>query len=138
MVFKIIPYIGVGEIEFGMSRNRVREFFNNVYIEFIKSTSSENTTDDFLDLHVYYNKVNECEAVEIFEVSSVAYGDIDNFGISYTRVKKVFERLDNTLDINEVGFTSYKFGIGVYAPYAEDEPNEPVESVIVFSKSYYE
>ena len=47
MVFKIIPYIGVGEIEFGMSRNRVREFFNNVYIEFIKSTSSENTTDDF-------------------------------------------------------------------------------------------
>lgn len=138
MVFKIIPYKGVGEIEFGMSRDKVRELFNNAYVEFIKSTNSENTTDDFSDIHVYYNNLNECEAVEIYEASSVTYCNMEIFRASYSEVKEMLEQLDNTLDINEAGFTSYKFGIGVFAPYAEDEPNEPVESVIVFTKGYYE
>ncbi|MDP4145812.1 MAG: hypothetical protein Q8936_15205 [Bacillota bacterium] len=39
---------------------------------------------------------------------------------------------------NDCGFTSHKFGIGIYAPFAQDKPGEPVEGVIVFAKGYYD
>jgi hypothetical protein len=39
--------------------------------------------------------------------------------------------------LDETGFTSNEFGFGVYAPFAVEEPDDPIESVIVFERGYY-
>lgn len=60
------------------------------------------------------------------------------------KIKTYSEALDyvKTYDVDlhcELdGFTSYKYGFGVYAPVAFMEPEEPVQSVIVFERGYYD
>lgn len=138
MFCKIRPYVGVQEIDFGMKRESIREKFNHQFTEFKKTSFSQNTTDAFEFCHVYYDNENLCEAVELFEPAIIVF---DNFVMSeqsYEKVKEFFESIDSSLDCDDVGFTSYKYGIGVFAPDALDEPKEPIEAVIVFRKGYYD
>ena len=53
----IVPNKKVGDIEFGMKRKTVREVIGEEYKEFKKNIFSKNTTDDYGEFHVYYNKV---------------------------------------------------------------------------------
>lgn len=57
----VIPLVSVGEIKFGMSREEVRKKYE-VYGEFKKSSFADNTTDDLVFCHVYYD--NEAKKIE--------------------------------------------------------------------------
>lgn len=138
MNFEIKPYIGVGCIQLGMKREDVRKCFNNVYRESKKGSSNGNNSDAFTCCYVYYNKRDICEAIEFFGDARVTMSGILMLGESYSKVKKYIESMDNFISIDDSGFTSFKYGIGIYAPFAQDEPDEPVESVIVFQKGYYD
>jgi hypothetical protein len=138
MNFEIVPYVGIGCIKFGMKREEVRKCFDNQYEEFKKTPFSETLTDDFGGCHVFYKKQDTCEAIECFEESNVMMDGKKIIGMPYAEIKAMFEEIDNSLEFNDAGFTSFKYGTGVYAPFAQDRPSEPVESVIVFEKGYYE
>jgi len=45
---------------------------------------------------------------------------------------------DSDIEQTDDSLTSYKLGIGVYAPDADENPNLPPESVIAFEKGYYD
>lgn len=138
MLCKIRPYVGVQEIDFDMKREVIRKKFNHEFTEFKKTHFSQNTTDAFEFCHIYYDNENLCEAIELFEPATVMF---DNFVMTeqpYEKVKDFFDAIDDSLDFNDAGFTSYKYGIGVFAPNASDEPEEPIESIIVFRKGYYD
>jgi hypothetical protein len=138
MIFNISPYIGVEEIEFDMQRQKVRNKFNGDYREFKKTKFSINTTDAFQFCHVYYDNANLCEAIEFFEPAIVAFDNFQITGKSYRVVKEYFENIDEKLDFNDAGFTSYKYGVGVFAPYALDEPDGLIEAIIIFRNGYYD
>ncbi|MCM0649712.1 hypothetical protein NBE98_15195 [Clostridium swellfunianum] len=138
MFCKIRPYVGVQEIDFNMKREVVREKFNHQFTEFKKTPFSQNTTDAFEFCHVYYDNENLCEAIELFEPANVVFDNFTMTEQSYEKVRRFFESIDDSLDFNDAGFTSYKFGVGVFAPYALEEPKEPIESIIVFRKGYYD
>lgn len=57
------------------------------------------------------------------------------FKTEYGEIKKWFIKNDQNLEIDNSGFTSYKFGIGVYIS-DKNECYYP-DSVIVFIKEYY-
>jgi len=137
MKFEVIAYVGAGCITLGMTRDTIRKCFDDKYIEFKKTPFSEMLTDDFGLCHVYYKKQGTCEAVEFFGDAEVIFNGKPIIGKSYSEIKNMFERIDELLDFNDAGFTSLKYGIGIFAPFALDEPDEPVESVIIFEKGYY-
>jgi len=83
-------------------------------------------------------KTGVCEAIEFFGEAKVIINNETILGKSYTEIKDMFEAIDDSIDFDATGLTSFKYGVGVYAPFAEDEPDEPVESVIVFEKGYYD
>lgn len=58
--------------------------------------------------------------------------------LSYELVEEQLAEWDDELEITTTGFTSYKFGIGAYAPGKDNVLNETIESVIVFKKGYYD
>lgn len=60
----VVPLAKVGSLSFGLSRDDVRHIFSN-YSEFRKSPMSVNSTDDLGFCHVYYDKDNKVEAVEL-------------------------------------------------------------------------
>lgn len=62
---------------------------------------------------------------------------ISFFDKKYIDVEIAFRNIDSDIEIDEVGFNSNKFGIGVYAPNKDDSDSE-IESVIIFRKGYYD
>lgn len=140
MTYEIKPYIGVGSIEFGMTESEVRSVIGGEFCQFKKTPASEMLTDAFSDkgIHVYYKKPGICEAVEFGNPAEPTFMGNKLIGIPFKEVKKLFEKLDDTIEVDETGFTSYKFGVGVFVPTLKKSKNEPIQGVIVFEKGYYD
>ncbi|WP_071461539.1 hypothetical protein [Bacillus massilinigeriensis] len=137
MEFNIMPYIGVGKIHLGMTSDEVQTALNSKAEKFRKFDDDECETDSFEWCHVFYKKSGVCEAIELFAPAFVIFNGEYLIGKSFSKVKDFVSQFDEKLQIDESGFTSLKLGFGVYAPFAESEPLEPVEGVIVFEKDYY-
>ena len=58
-------------------------------------------------------------------------------GKLYKSVKTEFLELDTDIEFDECGFTSYKYGLGVYVSNADDV-EAIIEGVIVFRREYYD
>lgn len=116
----VTPLKAVGDIEFGMSRNEVRGILGK-YREFKKSKFSSNTTDDFGYCHVYYDKENKCEAVEIFDDVTVKIGQQVVFPLAFSKTCEILKVRDGNVEIEEGSCTSLKESIGVYAPQGYGE-----------------
>jgi hypothetical protein len=122
------PLNGVHNIKFGMDRKDVRKLFCNEAHEFKKSKFSKNTTDDFGIFHVYYDKNDKCEAVEIFNDVNVSIDGRIVFPIEVISAKEVvgdFEEVDGS-------YISKKSSIGIYAPSGK------MESILFGIKGYYD
>lgn len=60
---KAFPFVEVGKIKFGMTREKVRSIMGD-HTEYNKTKSSKDKTDVFENVHVFY-KDGRCEAVEV-------------------------------------------------------------------------
>lgn len=138
MNFEINPYVGVGNILLGMTSEQIQKVMTSKPKKFRKFKDDELDTDKYDNFFVYYKRPGICEAIEFFGDAKVLINGKTILGRSYTKVKNMFEAMDNEIEFNDAGLTSLKYGVGVYAPFAQDEPDEPVESVIVFEKRYYD
>ena len=134
--FDIESYKRVGEIRFGSSRLEVRNLFPD-YTDFKKNEAEENTIDAYENFHVYYDEENLCEAIDFFGNAKLTFNNKELLGNNYRDVKSEFLGIDTNLDFDECGFTSYKYGIGVYVSNADDD-DAIVEGVIVFRNGYYD
>lgn len=138
--FKIRPYEGVGSVSFGMSRSEVRRKLESSVEAFRKSSLSKTDADAFdaLGIHVHYKESDDCEAVELASPSEPLFQGRQLVGKPFDELRDWLASLDENLEVDESGLTSYKHGIGLFAPFAADSPSEPVESVIVFEKGYFD
>ena len=59
-----------------------------------------------------------------FNKINLTKGKIEN-------LKEVFQEYDRDIEIDEYGFTSYKYGFNIYGD------SEDVESLFVFEEGYY-
>lgn len=140
MDFTIDPLKGVGPIRFGMDSETIQKLVGGRINQFKKSPTSLEYTDAFLDhhIHVYYKANGECEAIEFGPGSNPMFMSNSLIGRQYRVIQTLFEQLDDSVELEDSGLTSYRYGVGVYAPDAIDSPDEPVEGVIVFEQGYYE
>lgn len=133
MKFEIVPYVGVGSLKFGMKREEIRKCFNDQFEECQKIPFSETVKDDFGCCHVFYKKQDTCQAIEFFQEANVFFKGKKIIGKPFLKIKAMFEAIDNSLGFSDTGFTSFKYGVEIYAPA---ELVGPVESVIVFDREY--
>ena len=139
MTFKIEPYKSVGPIKFGMSRPEIRDVLQIEPKPFRKTLSSLIASDAYDDIgvHVHFDESGGCCAVELAAPANPTFRGQSLLGQPLSTLRRQFEEVDDTLEVDETGFTSHKFGIGLFAPFAEDSPEDPVEGVIVFKRGYY-
>lgn len=139
MEFVINPYIGAGKVLLGMTPNEVQEVLGvSPKKRFRKFKDDDFETDSYQWCFVYYKKPGICDAIEFHLPASVVFNGHNLLSKSYAEVKDILSKLDNTLQFDESGLTSIKFGFGVYAPFAEEDPSELIEGVIVFEEGYYD
>ncbi|RAM53231.1 MAG: ABC transporter ATP-binding protein [Hapalosiphonaceae cyanobacterium JJU2] len=139
----IEPYKGISAIKLGMTREEVRNILIGCGGElqtFMKTPTSEIPTDSFnnLGIHIFYKKPGICEAIEIFEPAEPVFMEINLLRVKFSELKQWFQKIDDEVEIDDTGLTSYKFGISLYAPSASEYPEEAVEAVIVFENGYYD
>jgi hypothetical protein len=138
---EIISHVGVGSIQFGMTRDQIREIIGGEALSYLKAPSySEMLTDAFEEnsIQVFYKKPGICEAVEFYKPQNPTLMGQSFIGVPFSQARSWFEEHDSNLELEVSGLTSYKLGVGLYAPGYMENISEPVESLIVFEKGYYE
>jgi len=141
MKIEIYPYIGFDKIKFGFTREQIRSLINDKVNPFFRTKDSKVATDSFdrLGIFVNYDETDCCEAIEFVRpLVEPLFLEKNLFGLSYVSLLSWFNELDSNIDEFDAGFTSYKYGIGFYAPEKEEDPNLPCEGVIIFRKGYYD
>lgn len=144
MVFAIKPFAGVGELTFGSDR----EFVNtSLKMEF--KTIFEETLDDvgFVTDHYreeglmlgYFTKDFKLSYVILSDTCEAIFEGRDLLAMSYAGCLKFMRTFDEGIEEEKyVGFTSYKYGISIYAENATENPECDIEAVTVGERGYFE
>jgi hypothetical protein len=140
MNLEIEPYVGIGPVLFGMTRQQVRALIAAPVREFMKSPQSSVPADAFAKagIYVFYSDEGCCEAVEVTRPSVPTLFGKSFVGQPYDRSEAWFRERDPNVETDEAGLTSRMFGVGVYSEGAKSRPSEPIEAVIAFRRGYYE
>lgn len=147
MTYDIQPYIGVGSIRFGMTRDEVRAAVDAEVREFRRGVQGGDPDDLFptLGFFAYYGTSGTCGAVEFSRLASPTLNGQTFFERPYNEVRQWLRTLDPAVQETTDGLRSDYLGIVVSAPgaselsdeelaeYAEDIP----EAVLVFASGYY-
>lgn len=136
---EVISYEGVSGVWLGMTMNQVRETLGEPDSSFRKSEESQYLTDayDRLGMHISYRLPGVCDAIELFSPATPKFQGQVLLDRSFREVLDWIQGIDPSVVVDETGFTSEQFGFGVYAPFADESPDDPIESVIVFERGYY-
>jgi hypothetical protein len=141
MEFEITPYVGVGPIALGMTRSEVRRRLEAPVEPFMKSQTGAAPTDAFdtLGIHAHYDSDERCEAVEFGRLlTRPTFRGQQLLGQPFAEIHAWLQTIDPDVDSDSSGLTSLTFGFGLYAPSALDDPQSPIEGVIVFKRGYYD
>lgn len=136
-MYEIEPYVGVDEIKFGMTWEEIYQIMGDEYTR-IDNSYVPGFSIYYPHLKISFDENGHCEAIEGNQLAGFYYKDIEIAGKSFKVIKKIFEKMDSTLDIDANGFRSYKLGIGVYVPTLKKSQKELVQGVIAFKKGYYD
>ena len=125
------PLRRVDRVEFGMSRNSVREIFGTEFREFKKSKSSVNTTDDFGFAHVFYDANNVCVAIELFNECVVSVGTTCLMPCDRQSFCGWIKSVDAEAEIRDTDATSIALSIGV--TFVDGK----IDSILFAKEGYY-
>ena len=122
-----------------MTIDEVRKAINQKPKPFLKGPDSTIPTDAFdeLGIHIYYKAPGICEAVEMALAADPTFEGRRFIERPFNQVLSWLQTMDDSIKTDDTGLTSFKFGIGIYAPNAIEQPDASVEGVIVFEKDYY-
>ena len=137
--YKIKPLEGAGFIDFGMTSDSVRKKFGVSFKSFKRTKESIYPCDYYenLGVFIYYKEPYVVEAIEFATPAKPTFDGKNLLDMTYEKLKKFLLTYDENLEIEIDSLTSYKLGIGIYAPNAEESSKSPIESVIVFDEDYY-
>jgi|SRR5579864_1340719 len=130
---EISSFESVGSLRFGDLRQDIRKRLVGNYVTFKKDVG-ENDTDAYneLGLHLYYNKQDRLEFVEIFEPAQPQFRGILFIGRDVSDVSNDLKKLGFSTESDEVGLNCPEAGIGLTAS------DGIIEGVAVFRKGYYD
>ena len=121
------PLKSVNGINFGDSRDSVRQKMEKEFSEFNKSKLRNGTTDDFGSCHVYYDKLNKVEAVEVFDDVSVTIKGKKVFPGGISNLKSIASDLEQSGN----SYISKELSIGV------EMDGDTSKSILFGVKDYY-
>jgi hypothetical protein len=135
MEMNIVPFEKVGDLLFGAKREEVRKLLGPDFETFRKAQWSTNTTDDYsaLGLHLYYNKQDELEFVEMFPPAIPKFKEINLLQGTIEEVVKILQTFDANPETDGASYVFYKIGISLYS----ESEDKSVEAVSAFAKDYY-
>jgi hypothetical protein len=130
---EVIPFISIGLLTFGDSRQVAREKLASMFSTFAK-VAGANETDAFdeLGLHLYYDRAGQLEFVEAFAPANVVFRGVSFLGRDLESV---------TSDMKALGFDPTGTDVGIDFPdagVALTAPSGIIEGAAAHRKGYYD
>ncbi|WP_299843108.1 hypothetical protein [uncultured Roseovarius sp.] len=140
MPYDIQPFIGAGDICFGMTPEQVRSCLRGRYSTFKRGGSTDEPSDHFesIGVIVSYKLPGLVNTIEFYTPSKPVFEGVNLLAVSFREMVDFLRTKDMKLRVEFDGVYSDENGIAAYAPLAKDDPDSPVESVIAFEKGYYD
>lgn len=139
MTTLVRPNEGAGLVSFGMTHDEVCALFAD---EMPRQKQADTAfPSDYFARHgiiVHYDDDGVVEAVELGQAAAPMFLDRSIVGKPFDEIVKWLRVHDPRVEVDDAGVTSYRFGVGMYAPHASKSPAEPVEGLIVFRPGYYD
>jgi hypothetical protein len=130
---EIVPFVAIGELRFGETRQAIRQRLGGNSQSFSKS-EGENETDayDELGLHLYFDNEDRLEFVEAFEPAIPTFQGFVLLGRDLDEVE---------IELSAIGYGSVRDDVGLKfdgAGIALFAPARVVEGIAVFRRGYYD
>jgi hypothetical protein len=134
---EIEPYAGVGPIRLGMTQAEIHNLIGP-HVTTLKTVRGA-TTDRVADcVFVYYDDAGLAEGIELGSPEEPTYQGQRLLHRPFVDLRRWLETMDPTLQVDGAGAISRRRGISIYAPAALKDPNDPVETVMIFRRGYYD
>ena len=132
---ELIPYVKIGQLQFGMPRSEVRNLLGNFRDFLYGFPIRDNFADDFGKRHALYDKSGMLEAVEFFGSFDFSYlGEIVNVSTDARELMVQLRRItddiviikeDESISIRELGFIVFC-------------PDYKIENILFYRQDYYD
>lgn len=132
--WNIVPYIGVGPLHFGLSREQIRAMFIDSPSTFRQGPYAVSDTDAYeeLRLHLYYDSEDKLRCIMEFESGPIHFQDTLFLARLLSDVLYDLARLKLTPRYDNDGYWFDDAGFVLYAP------DNIVKAVTVYRTGYYE
>jgi hypothetical protein len=140
MEFIIHPRQGIGPVRLGMSRQEIRTILSEPPDTFRRNKFSEVDTDYFVSIGIMadFDADDRCNFITAVSEARPTFQNRPIVGVPHDQCETWFRQLDPGLEVADVGLTSRKLGICLYAPGVDERASSPVECVHVFADGYYD
>ncbi|MEL6729294.1 MAG: hypothetical protein AAFP81_12635 [Pseudomonadota bacterium] len=138
MRFDLYPRIGVGPLNFGLSRSEIESVLGIKPHSFLRNQFSQSMTDHFemLRLFVYYDKFDCAEAFEFPADADLELKNVQLCGLSAQAFARAVE-LDSAFEVSEDSVGSERLCVSAYYPGLSKDQSAPQQSVIVYKPGYF-
>lgn len=140
MDFQIRPLKGVGTFDFGLRPDEVqRQLRQYEPVSGKRSDSDAYPFDYFRELGVffYYDAHGHLDAVEFAPPAKPNVNGLLMLGRSFGEVVGDLSAADNSVRTTVDSAIAHRLGVSIWVPFAKDDPDAPVESVLAFREGYY-
>ncbi|GAD06158.1 hypothetical protein HQ45_07970 [Porphyromonas crevioricanis] len=145
MKYDIKPFIGVGNLKFGMKRDTInRTILNSLTFDSVENKNVENdelSTNDYFENGLVLGYLNTSFLLKYIVLSDSCeafFEGVDLLSMSYSESLTYMKKFDSNIKEEEyMGFTTYKYGIAVYAPEGTENPDCYIEAVTIGEKGYF-
>lgn len=130
----IKPFIGLGDLRFGMEREEVRLLLGNIYKAFSREDRISLDVDYYVNtgLQLNYDANDELEFIEALIPANPCYRGLSFIGRSSEDAIRDIVGMGFFVTSDDVGYFFYELGFAFYAPH------EKVEAISIFRKGYYD
>lgn len=128
----IRPFVSIGELRFGESRDNVRGQLGGTFVTFRKG-GGKSSTDAYneLGLHLYFDANDKLEFVEAFSPAEIYIFGIALLGRDQEKVGELLAVRGYEFVRDDVGLQFNALGLGFTAPEGV------IEGVALFKRGYY-
>jgi hypothetical protein len=131
--WNIIPFVGMGDLRFGIPRLEVRSFLGNDFQSFLKyGETRETDAYNGLGLHLYYNVNDRLEFIEAFAPCRPEYQGIQLLNQKLDAVLKQLRSIGFDARYDDEGYFFDQLGFALYVPHSS------IEAVSVYRQGYYD
>nr|WP_320010898.1 hypothetical protein [uncultured Desulfobulbus sp.] len=131
---RIVTFIGLGDIRFGMNRSDLREIFQNKYKTFSRDRNEDQEIDsyDIFGLQLNFDDQDKLEFIEAFYPSNPMYDGITFIGRQANSIQQEMSNKGFKTIQDDVGYDFPDLGFGVYVREGT------IEAVSIYRRGYYD